>query len=440
MSVNQNQIQKMNIETGIQNIKLKDLTINHEVYIKILNIFDLVNHTYDTKLSQFNNIEKLRGVLDSLKSGIKMSYDPPIDNIVSKFALYVKNPAPEQKYCRFNDSCNELIFDENFKPLSIPPRILHDVYDSNEVDQLLKSNNYIITKINDGTMVTLYFDKFINRWLLSTVHKMDIGDSYFMGNKCYYELFYECINKFCPEFASRTKIQFVQNTLNLDLDINCSYTFIFHHKNFHPCDQDGIWQVQCMNLLTLCPFILPDVSCQECVYITSLDELKSYLTHTKFGFILRSKSLEYHDIIIRSSHLDFLRNVFYSAKLNCRGIDHKNRYIFLLFVAYLTPDIREKVRTLINVEKEYALIKKYIDQVVATAMLIIKSEGYSVKINKPTGKIADIIDVMIDKIGIQELKKYSTNATFISILRDYLSNVSLAYEYTLIYYIDNEDL
>ena len=422
-------------------IKLNDFSFKENVYMKIFNIFELVNHLYDKNLTQFNNIEKLKLVLESFGTGIKMSYEPPINDIVTKFALYVKNEYNTNlilpnKYYKFNDSCNELIFNEVFKPIAIPPRILYSEYKSNEVDELIKQDNYIITKINDGTMITLYFD---GMWQLSTVHKMDIGDVYFMGNKCYYELFYDCIMRFCPEFARRTNIE-ITNGLKLDLDRNCSYTFIFHHKNFHPCDQDGIWQVQCVNTHTLEFFTLPDVPCQEAIYVKSLDELKSYLNtdYSKFGFILRSRNLEYRDIIIRSEHLDFIRNVFYSSKLNYRGVDHTNRYLFLVINAYLTPEVREKIRAILNVEYEFAAIKKYIDIAVTTTMLILKSENYGVKLNKPTGKIAEIIEHIIDKIGIQDLKKKCSDISVSSIFRDYLSNNSLAYEYMLMYLVDKE--
>jgi hypothetical protein len=87
--------------------------------------------------------------------------------------------------------------------------------------------DYDIYRAVDGTRVTLYFHD--GEWLMSTARAFDVRTMRWMGSKTYYEAFVECAREF--DFGA--------------LDRSMTYSFIFHHCDFHPLkgDPQKLWQI-----------------------------------------------------------------------------------------------------------------------------------------------------------------------------------------------------
>jgi hypothetical protein len=186
----------------------------------------------DTLLSS----EDIRGT--ALKGGLKTTDTRISENRLLFYTTDEGRRNPIKKYLR---RCNGLIIDcESRKPLNVPPPILNNYPTDILVNQYLKQNLYHIFNIHEGTLITLYYYK--NKWNLSTVRGMDVGNVQFLSNKITYITAFEfCINK-----AGFTEEEFFSS-----LNTEYSYVFGITHPDVHPywktrADEikDHIWLVQ----------------------------------------------------------------------------------------------------------------------------------------------------------------------------------------------------
>lgn len=368
-------------------MQLEQLRLNNFITVK-----SLPKHTIFTIIKTIADVEKITSKL--YKYDVKTAY---FNNLI---ALYSKSPYD------FAGSCNEIIFSSiTFEPLCVPPRILAEI-------PVIMTPDYTITKINDGTMVNLYYNA--GQWYLSSAHSPDIGDKYFMGNKNYCEMFYESLS---VDFISKTGCELTESKrLNFsNLSSDYSYTFIFHHPNVHIIGEHGIWQVQAVNLKTL-----------EILYnyfdtIPMQENVKEIDGTSLYGYICRNGK---YDFIIRSPFLNFLRNAVYTIPRNI-DIDHNNRYQYIVTRAYMTPIYRDYFKSLSPVAEMYEKIESLISDVIAAVINIIKPKS-SVVFDT---KIVEIAKKIISSITDQEMFKQVGSKDVQSVISDYCNNASFAHFY-----------
>lgn len=338
------------------------------------------------------DVEKITTIL--YKYDIKTAY---LNNFI---ALYSKVPHG------FAGACNEIIFSSiTFEPICIPPRLLGETPAELTPD-------YVITKINDGTMVNLYFNA--GQWYLSSAHSYDIGDKLYMGNKNYYEMFYDSL---MPEFIIKTDCRLENKRLKFgNLSNEFSYTFIFHHPNIHIVGEHGIWQVQTVNLKTreINYNYFDSIPMQERAFV--LDKSSPY------GYICRNGE---YDFILRSEYLNFIRHAVYTFPRNVE-LDHTNRYKYIVTRAYMTPLYRSYFKTLLPVAEEYEKIEELISNVVGAVIYTIKPKSSAITYSPEILAIAKkIIDSLPDKDMFRQIGSKDVQ----SVVSDYCNNAAYAHYY-----------
>lgn len=369
----------------MEQLRLKDS--NSFVTVK-----PLVENTIFSIVKNIADVEKITTKL--FKYDIKTAY---LNNLI---ALYSKSPYA------FAGSCNEIIFSSvTFEPLCVPPRILAEI-------PVIMTPDYTITKINDGTMVNLYYNA--GQWYLSSAHSYDIGDKYFMGNKNYCEMFYESLP---ADFIAKTGCVLTESKrLNFsNLSSEYSYTFIFHHPNVHIIGDHGIWQVQSVNLKTL------EVSYNYFDTIPMQETVKVIDNTSLYGYICRNGK---YDFIIRSPFLNFLRNAVYTVPKNVE-LNHNNRYQYIVTRAYMTPIYRDYFKSLSPVAEMYEKIENLISDVTAAVINIMKPKTNVVF----DEKIVEIAKKIIGSITDQEMFKQVGSKDVQSVISDYCNNAAFAHFY-----------
>lgn len=363
---------------------------------KLLYKCDIINYVGAWKYT----LEMLRADLET--HGIRMVYTDKL------FTLSLMKEVGEQSRM-LRSRCNGIIFStETFKPLCVPPKNVMEF--SGEKDL----NGYKIKKVQDGTVVNLYWAS--NKWNIATTHSFDISKKHFMGPLTYAEIFVELLKK----YKSFESCKVVDGSVSVDLDKNFSYTFILHWKDFHPVGEDGVWQIHTYNLKTLDKFeiFFPD--------IPILEEVESINVPSEYGFILRWNGVERDDIIIRSPLMDFIKHTFYTipADIN-RRLDHTNRFKYLMMRAYLSPDIRDKVKNLIDVAKLFDEFNSLITGVIYSMICLARKEPDNTEYKTKAKIVLDRLDInaFVYRIGNRDVK---------SIIEDYIQNPSFAYLYTIL--------
>lgn len=384
------------------------------IVIKSPNIIDIV--------AKHKNIEILKNVL--AKYGVKIAFEYiTLENgtqHIPRFAVYKSGNGPLK--ARFVDDCNEIVFcAKTYRPLLITPRIFGETINPN-------IEGYTVTKINDGTTFSIYAWEHPDdgiMWNIATAHSYDMGPKYFMGPLNYAEVINESFKRY-PDFYRLSGCKLVGDQLSFTLDPNYCHTFIFHHKNFHPIGEDGIWQVQSVNLMTLQIFYdnFNELPIQERVNLPFADLCKNLDTdECRFGYILRNGK---SDFIMRSQHLNFLRNVIYTA--DCGS---ETRYLFIIFRAFITHPA--EIRKFLPVEDLYKSFKSITEAVMNTILKIVRPKSTGLLMPKPTGEIASIARKILDKIGEKDFIKSIGDRNVQSILMDYILNPSFTQHYVDLY-------
>jgi hypothetical protein len=189
--------------------------------------------------------------------------------------------------------------------MSLPPPALSTRV---KVGQALKRGDYTIYKINDGTIVTLYWCA--DKWCIGTAKSTDVSAHTWLSDRTFSELLYECLGAY-PEF-------------NIDnLSKSYCYTVGFRHHDIHPLitDPQCAWLVQARDLTNLA-VVDVDIGLpqQEVVNVTYKDmqynnitAMSNYLRTgvAHYGYILRDKTGALSDVMLSSSLLTFVNQVIY---------------------------------------------------------------------------------------------------------------------------------
>ena len=406
-------------------------------------------------ISLTDYVKKFVGTIDTLRDRLKL-VDVRLytDGQIFTLAAANDNIAKTTQARVFKDDANGLIFDVvTRKPICIPPRRLHENVRTPDLA------NYTIKKTQDGTLVNFYY--YAGTWHLSTTRAYDANKNVLMarpGNEPlnYAQIFHKLVTEKYPGLARINLTIDAESRLQCNLDTEYSHSFIFHYKDYHPIGEDGIWQVQSVNLTN------GNINYAYFPELPQLETVDSITADTPYGVTLRAKPkiaaasasasasadasnadtsasvspyvTATSDIIIRNEHMQFIKKVFYDFPQNLVEMKdgkpliqyNHERYIFLMFRAFLTKDDRDKLVTLMDcgIFKEFG---ELLDLLIRALVQVGKSQPVD---GKP--KIKRCAELFITKINVADfMYKYSTYTS--SILHDYVFNASNAYMFTKLY-------
>lgn len=274
-----------------------------------------------------SSLETVKGVMHEtlLPLGIRYVAENPEKG--SRVLLYSKRMQSNFTH-PIQFKANGLIFDyKTMKIVSQPPYSFNGHISSLNLSQSnnKKRNdlkvNYNIYKVQDGSVITLYY--YNNSWRINTTKGYDMGDTIWMNNLTYWDVFNDIIK---------------DTDFNMDkLDKNKSYSFGIKHHKFHPFMENQtepikrIWFIHSVSLKTLYVSTREDelgIPAQELSPITNARELSQacqnaiidYVKHGKicFGFILRARSgvfndrrLPFSNILMESELMKMIRFIMY---------------------------------------------------------------------------------------------------------------------------------
>ena len=252
-----------------------------------------------------------------------------------------------------NFICNGIIIHQyalnKYKYLAIPIQKLYLKYNISSL------NLYKIYPIIDGTVINMYY--YNNKWVLSTKHAYEVNNYYWKGPLNFEEIILDLLNPYG-----------INDMTFDDLSKEYSYTFIFHHSNFHPYnnEQNNIWKIHQANLKTYeiekikqLSYLQPQVE----LTFSSLPQIHSYLTSDfhrfPFGFILFNKNPQHRSLMMESKLYQKLKKFVYTDPgkgIPC--VTHQTREYYNALYAYLLPQRKSEF---IELFPFYIQFYKYLD-------------------------------------------------------------------------------
>lgn len=332
----------------------------------------------------------------------------------------------EKKNIRIWNECQGIVIDPiNWKIIAIPNNTLLYHPSQKIVDPRLKSKDYHLMPIIDGTTVTLYYCKH-NGWSLASRRGYDVSTFKWSGPKTYSELFFELLNRFHPNIIEASEMSLSDGKKLIIKTNNCfssdmCYTFLFRHHDFHPLkrDDEGIWFVQNVNLMTFQKSYQTGLGIQCQPYIpyddkTTLSSLRK--NKTGYGFILRCKENEPGpDILIESTLMTNIRKIIYNV--NTSYVEPEDRFLYVSIRAYLGgpvifsnfssyfPETNNLIRQLSNLIQEQ--IKQISTLILSKKNIVINNDDHSL--------ISEIIRFLMKNNLLSSIREVKNNT---KILKD----------------------
>jgi len=314
-------------ESNLQNLAI----IRTEIYkygILSLYLEDSRMIFYTSKQSRFskwketsqNNIKQSKKdtrKCENIDMNICMDTEMDLDNDISseEFIHKVNN--------KLWLECNGLQLDcsdlNNITFLVIPQVSFISHYNTNLVNKYINKSLYNIYKIEDGTIINIYYYNKNQSWVISTTRGIDVS--------IYNDILIDILK---------------EKDINIDefyksLDKNNCYTFNIQHNSIHKFNNaNNIWFIQSINLTNmnvsniefikipnqvLLPYKQEDtVSILNIINKTNKYSLNNYLNtdENNLGYILKSNNVSLtgisSNIIIESSLMKKIRQLLYSNK------------------------------------------------------------------------------------------------------------------------------
>ena len=271
--------------------------------------------------------------LSTLRSSL---YKKGILSSFNKDGRIVMYTSKNQRFNKLDDisiECNGLIFDINaMKPLVIPTlNSISNISNINIINNNINNDLYDVYRINDGTVINLYWWEPTNSWVISTTRGYDLTDEKW-ADLTYIEIIKDILNKTDNSIDDLYKL----------LDKTHCYTFGFKHPSMHPFYEGlnkpiyTIWFIQSINLNTFKISTQFDnklnINTQTKIgrkindikdifneINKSYDEYKNNKT-INYGYIFRSKDTnktgEFSSLLFESSLMKRIRILYYNSSLN----------------------------------------------------------------------------------------------------------------------------
>lgn len=449
-----------NIETLISHIKhlKRNKGFNHFKVFDVIKQVAIKNNVW----ARYERNEETGGISRVLLSTYKYrSFDQQTED--PKSPLYYQS--------------NALVIDaDDWDVIAYNPLNFNKKLNKTKVNEFLKNKKYEITKINDGTTITLYPWK--TRWAIASSNAWDVSNIIWIGTKTYVEIFKDLVDRLYPEFATETGMRILGSEGNYFLDFtkldkNKAYTIGFRHYDFHPIkdDPEKIWQIQVIDLAD--PFnaepadfdnCLPVFDMQEYVdknTINSVDDiialtensvenatvgkkpLGSYAAAAasddlpliktyNYGYLLsstdRGVTKENSSILIPSEFLKKIRDIHYmdwgSSKIN---IDKSNIHNVKIMRSLLGPTKKKELFIAIHPEAEEQMVQftKFIDEIIDNVHDKLKTEN-----NK--AKDSTYIEKLCEELA-KHIKENSLLKPVTNIGREIVKDWCYEYKYSPVY-------
>lgn len=327
------------------------------------------------------------------KKGILGSYD----NSDGRMVLY------SSKNKRFNtvtkggnqalsDECNGLVVDtKNLKVLATPPEAFRSNVNAHVLDKHLCMDLYDLYRVEDGTLINLYYWEPLNSWRISTARSYDITDIKW-GTISYKEIVKNLLA------VNNTD----DETFYGSLDKDTSYTFGFKHSSMHPFQEglgdpiNKLWFIQSVKnnevsyefenefqIPNQTKFEFPEGVPKTSKYLfgTLNHSLDNFINNTGdgvlYGYILRTKNKaetgDHSSILLESSLLQKIRQLYYHSNFSKFANEMKyDRELYTITFAYLNINSHT---TFINLFPQYRPQYDKLDAI--TADLVKKVMTYS---------------------------------------------------------------
>jgi hypothetical protein len=291
----------------------------------------------------------------AFKNQIQSSYNQEDGRMIfytSKNSRFNKEEKP------YLSECNGYVIDTiNMKPLVIPINSFKSNINPDTVDIYMGNGLYDIYKVEDGTIINLYWWESANKWCISTTRGYDVSDVKW-GTKTYTQILEKLL-----EFYE-INLQTFYDSLNKE---HC-YTFGFKHESMHPFREgkkeviNKLWFIQSVELNTkeVCEdfkgmygilnqkkFVDPLCNNINSKYLFSKlsKSLDNFIDRNEvcYGFILKSRdsslTKSYSNILLESSLLQNIRKLIYHRDLNKYATEMGyNRDLSTIINAYLNPN------------------------------------------------------------------------------------------------------
>jgi hypothetical protein len=357
---------------------------------------------------------------EAFKNRIQSSYNQDDGRMV--FYTSKNTRFDKTEHQQLWSECNGYVVDTvNMKPLVIPMRSFKSNVNPNTLDTNMGNDLYDIYKVEDGTVISLYWWEANHKWCISTTRGYDVTEVKW-GTKTYVQILEELV-----ELYGNTLSAFY-GSLNKE---HC-YTFGFKHSSMHPFKEgkvectDKLWFIQSVELET--EAICEDFQglfgiFNQTKLVSSNENINSKYLFSKlhkslddyiltgdvcYGFILKSKdssvTKSYDNIMLESSLLQNIRKLIYHRDLNEYANEMGyNKNLTTIIHAYLNPNTCD---LFIILFPQYTHV--YEDLGIITDNIVNNVANYNINQYKPIGKnikhnkyMVDIIEYVYEKINNQ---------------------------------------
>jgi hypothetical protein len=191
------------------------------------------------KNQQFDGLTDESKIVEDFNAKyIKVSYECPKDNDVSRRYIFTANKYNSKNVSFLSSDlvlrseANGLILESTgteWIALVIPPRTpKSNNINAGTLDKFYQEDKYLIYKLEDGTIINLYYYKkqenqYPSRWVISTARGIEVNTQVF-NTVSYQDMFEQSLNN-----MGLDKEEFYNS-----LDKNTCYTFGFKHPDMHP--------------------------------------------------------------------------------------------------------------------------------------------------------------------------------------------------------------
>lgn len=299
---------------------------------------NIIKHLNEHNYNGMDDHHKISS--DFTKRGITVSYET-VDVHPGEVRVkrrYIFTNSRRNKKLLGDEMCveaNGLILEApDWKPLVISTPTPKTNVNSTITDLFLKEKNYNIYKMEDGTIINLYYYDVSDKWIISTARGIEVNDCIFNT------LNYTTIVDQCLEKMGLVPQEFYDN-----LDKTTNYTIGFKHPDMHPFQENGkeaiykIWfvsmaniNVETMEIITnsttpwpLIPnhtsvdFSVNSMRVLFCKLKSAFDDFADNRI-TNYGFILVAKNPDdfvnhpdYTVVLLESSLMNLIRHLWYDS-------------------------------------------------------------------------------------------------------------------------------
>ncbi len=299
---------------------------------------------------------------------------------------------------RISFEANGIILDPNWNVLVYPSSAFNPRSNLNAIKE--KFDKYKVYKIQDGTVINLYY--FRSKWLMATSKGYEVNDFKWMSNRTYQEIFDELMENY-PEFQYEK------------LDKGKCYTIGFRHNDHHIFlkDPSKMWFIQSVNTKTLEVNTSEDVGlpCQE-VETILFDELEHNVANAysqfkangniTYGYVLRSEfgeTTKHCNLIVESDLLTKIRQMVYNVSTHTKQfVNHENIELYTTLRNYLNYETRGQFSILFPQFKDrFEFYSKEIENIVSEILLVIRTKNR--KVNKKLTPKTQLVNLLSSAVG-----------------------------------------